>query len=101
MLFFFSYVFQPSLLRAVVGTAYRLSGGSTYDVQQIIPHESYNSETLEHDIAIIVTKSIIVFSDSVKAVSVASPNMILPDGYEAIVSGFGHTSVSLTFLHYL
>ncbi|KAF9414487.1 hypothetical protein HW555_007624 [Spodoptera exigua] len=87
-----TFVSQPSLLRVVVGTSSRLTGGKTYDVSVIYSHESFSATTLEHDIALLGTSKIMDFSQSVAPVSIASEHYVLPDGTGAVVSGFGTTS---------
>ncbi|XP_072939715.1 trypsin delta-like [Epargyreus clarus] len=87
-----TYISDPSILRVTVGTSYRLSGGKSYDLKRIVIHESYTSATLENDIALLVTRSDMSFSKSVKAINIASKNFNLPNGTEALVSGFGTVS---------
>ncbi|XP_013190337.1 trypsin-1 [Amyelois transitella] len=87
-----NYVSDPSLLRVVVGTSNRLSGGRSYDVSRVILHEDYSESTLENDIVLLVTATTIASSQSVSAVPFAPSNFDLPDGTEAIVSGFGATA---------
>ena len=77
-----------------MGSSYRLSGGKTYDVSRVFLHEAYDPDYLLNDIAILMTSSRINFSSSVKPITVAPPNIYLPSGTEALVSGFGLTEVS-------
>ncbi|XP_030041329.2 trypsin-1 [Manduca sexta] len=87
-----SYVSDPSSLRIIVGTSYRLSGGQSYAVSIVIPHESYSPSTLEHDIALLGVRKPITFNLNVNAVAIASSTHIVPVGTEALVSGYGITA---------
>ncbi|XP_012543999.2 trypsin delta [Bombyx mori] len=87
-----SYVLNPSVLKVVVGTSYRLSGGQSYAISRIIPHEQYLQSTLENDIAVVGTSKTMTFSASVNSVAIASSTLSLPIGSEALVSGYGTTS---------
>ncbi|XP_075972015.1 trypsin-4-like [Anticarsia gemmatalis] len=87
-----SYETSPSSLRVAVGTAYRLSGGKTYDVASVIVHEAYSTATLEHDIALLATAKLMSFGPTVHPISIADQFLALPTGTEALVSGFGTTS---------
>ncbi|XP_028168466.1 trypsin-3-like [Ostrinia furnacalis] len=84
-----NFVNQPSLIRVSVGTSRRLSGGTRYDVSKILSHTGYSVTTLEHDIAVIVTSTNIVFSSSVAPIDLVPSGLTFPDGYEALVTGFG------------
>lgn len=81
-------------IRAVVGTVSRTSGGTAYDISEVIIHEMYSSSTLANDIALLGTSKVISFSQNVAPINFAPRNFVVPDGTEAIVSGFGSTSVS-------
>lgn len=82
-------------MRVVVGSNYRLSGGKTHDVSRINIHEYYNINTLENDIALLVTLKDFSFSTKVSPIPYAPKNLKLPSDMEALVSGFGHTLVSI------
>lgn len=82
-------------MRAVVGTNYRLTGGKTYDISRVNVHESYNSNTLENDIALLVTLKDIIFGINVSPIPYASRNLKVPSDMEALVSGFGRILVSI------
>lgn len=92
---FFSHVTNPSTVRIVVGTKYRLTGGKSYDVSRVNIHESYNAITLENDIALLVTLKDISFGKNVSPIPYAPKNYKLPSDVEALVSGFGRTLVSI------
>lgn len=89
----FSYAVFPSYLRIVVGSSYRLSGGKTYDISSVRVHEFYNTESLENDIAMLVTIKEMSFSQSVNSVVFAPSSLHLPSGTQALVSGYGLTAV--------
>ncbi|XP_048007578.1 LOW QUALITY PROTEIN: trypsin alpha-3-like [Leguminivora glycinivorella] len=87
-----SYVTEPSTLDLVVGTASRLSGGSTYELSAVHVHEEYSPNTLENDIAVLVTSKRMSFGKNVQSVALAPSNYSLPAGSGALVSGYGTTS---------
>lgn len=88
------YTGDPSQLRVVVGTSYRLTGGQAYDVSRVIIHAAYSFTTFEHDIGLLGTARTMSFSSSVNSIAIASSTIELPAGTEALVSGYGTTSVS-------
>ncbi|XP_014370772.2 trypsin-1 [Papilio machaon] len=87
-----SYEFEPPLLRAVVGTSYRLIGGKTYELSKVIVHELYSITTLENDISLVITTKRMIFSASVQAAGIPNANFLLPVGSTALVSGYGNIS---------
>ncbi|CAK1598693.1 unnamed protein product [Parnassius mnemosyne] len=87
-----SYAADPPSLRAVVGTAFRLSGGKSYGLSKVVVHENYSSLSLENDISLLVTSKRMSFGQSVRAVNFASATHVLPVGTEAVVSGYGSVS---------
>lgn len=93
-LIFSSYELEPSSLRAVVGTSYRLSGGKTYELSKVIIHELYSTTTLENDISLVITTKRMTYSASVQAASIPNANFLLLVGSTALVSGYGNISVS-------
>lgn len=88
---------DPLQLRVAVGTSKRLSDGELYDVKTVYAHEKYSSLTLEHDIAMLVTSKKMKFDENVGAVFIPESNFSLPVGTPALVSGYGVTSVSISY----
>ncbi|KAF5286001.1 hypothetical protein FQR65_LT12998 [Abscondita terminalis] len=73
----------------VVGTNKLNSGGKLYGIINYIPHEYYNSQTVENDVAVIQTKQNITLSSTVKIIPLAGS---LPsNGVKCVVSGWGYT----------
>ncbi|XP_011558622.3 trypsin-1 [Plutella xylostella] len=85
-----AYKQNPDNLRVLVGTSYRSSGGSTYPVTKVEVHKDYSSTSLNNDIAVLQT-SFIVFSDKVLPIKIIPYGAFIPDGSQAIVSGYGVT----------
>lgn len=83
-------------MRVVVGTNYRLTGGKTHDVSRVNMHESYNANTLQNDIALLVTLKDISFGTNVSPIPYAPRNLVLPSDVDALVSGFGRTLVRIS-----
>jgi hypothetical protein len=82
-----------------VGSSTANSGGVVYLTDSIINHPNYNARTLDNDIAIIRTSSPIVFSDVIKAGSIARFNYSLGDNEVVWAAGWGATSVSIIVHH--
>lgn len=79
------------LLVIVVGTNSLRKGGHYYDVEQYKMHEQYRSSDSKHDIAVIQSKTLFIFSSSVQPIGLAS--VTVPDDSEAVISGWGYISV--------
>lgn len=73
----------------MVGTTSLTSGGTSYDISNIIDHEDYNPETIENDISIIKTASAIVGSNLVASIPIGSTN--IGAGVAVTLSGWGRT----------
>ncbi|KAI5644422.1 trypsin domain-containing protein [Phthorimaea operculella] len=86
------YVSEPSSLRVNVGSSFRSTGGTTYEISRVIVHEAYDQEFLVNDIGLLITRTRITFSASVQPISFATPAMKLPSGTPALISGYGMTS---------
>lgn len=91
-----SYETSPSLVRVAVGSSFRLSGGKTYNLSMVNMHESYDPGTLVNDIAMLVTNKEMTFGPTVMPVQFAPSNFYVQEATEAIVTGYGHTSVSIS-----
>lgn len=77
--------------RVVVGTHLRLSGGVMHEVQTLINHAQYNSNTLENDICLLRTSTPMTFNAQTAAIPITTAYVSSGAG---VVSGWGQTSVS-------
>ncbi|CAH4035482.1 unnamed protein product [Pieris brassicae] len=84
------YQNEPSKLLVAVGTSLR-SGGITYDVAAVYPHEGYSSVTVDNDIGLVAVTGTIKFGAKVMPANIAPSLLKIPVGTQAIVSGFGRT----------
>uniref|UniRef100_A0A6P4EE42 trypsin n=1 Tax=Drosophila rhopaloa TaxID=1041015 RepID=A0A6P4EE42_DRORH len=71
------------------GSSHWSKGGQVVKVQKAIPHEQYNSQTDENDIAVLILASPLKFNSEVQKIDLAdkSPKA----GTKSLVSGWGHT----------
>ncbi|GJQ74459.1 hypothetical protein Trydic_g21329 [Trypoxylus dichotomus] len=75
------------------GSSIRGSGGSVHSVSSIIAHSSYNSRTIDYDIAVIrVSSAFSLGSFGVSAISLPSSGSTPSAGATAVVSGWGTLS---------
>ncbi|XP_050562044.1 trypsin, alkaline C isoform X2 [Spodoptera frugiperda] len=78
--------------RVRLGTSFASSGGSEHTVSQLVLHQQYNPNTLDHDIAIVRLANPAVYSNSVQPASVAGSAYNLPDNTLVTTIGWGTTS---------
>ncbi|CAH0695441.1 unnamed protein product [Spodoptera exigua] len=78
--------------RIRLGSTWANSGGAVHNVAQNIVHGSYNSRTLDNDIAILRSASTFTFNNNVRAASVAGSNYFPADNSAAWAAGWGTTS---------
>lgn len=74
---------------AVVGTVYPSVNGAKYALDQITPHESFDSNTVFNDIALLRTAKTIIFNDLVQPIALPTKNT--PGNVQAYISGWGVT----------
>ncbi|CAH1286873.1 unnamed protein product [Chrysodeixis includens] len=84
----------PARWQTRVGSTNANSGGVVHATQQIINHPSYNSWTLDNDIAIIRISGTFSFNNNVRAASVAGSNYNLGDNQVVWATGWGRTAVN-------
>ncbi|XP_056416886.1 transmembrane protease serine 2 [Hyla sarda] len=85
-----NYVY-PSLWTAYAGSIQR-SGGQALLVERIISHPNYNSETKDHDIALMKLKTSLSFTGSnIKPVCLPNAGMPWTDTQSSWISGWGYT----------
>ncbi|XP_053687855.1 chymotrypsin-1-like [Sabethes cyaneus] len=93
---------QPYQLRVVVGSIDRTTGGTSYNLWQIIEHPDFNERSLDNDIALMQTGYPIVMTTQVKSVNMG--DSIVPAGKIAVVSGWGKLqsdATASTMLQYM
>lgn len=80
----------------MVGSNLLDSGGDSYKVKELIPHENYDPETISNDIALLKLTQAINVSDGVSKIELSTEDV--PSGVELTLSGWGMTEVIyLTF----
>ncbi|CAH2209547.1 jg8318 [Pararge aegeria aegeria] len=81
--------------RVRVGSPNASSGGRLHNVAQLVSHPQHNMNTHNNDVGIIrMATAIQLGSASVRAASIASANINIPDNSDVIAIGWGVTSVS-------
>ncbi|KAM3967798.1 trypsin CFT-1-like [Aphomia sociella] len=82
----------PGNWRVRVGSTNANSGGSVHNVNQIIIHPSYNTRTMDSDVAILRVASTFAFNNNVRAASIAGSNYNLGDNQVVWATGWGSIS---------
>lgn len=70
----------------------RLSGGTVIYISSILEHPSYNSETMNYDVALLRTRPNNLRGDFITPIKLPDTDEAIPQDTEAIVSGWGHMS---------
>ncbi|XP_035448285.2 trypsin, alkaline C-like [Spodoptera frugiperda] len=78
--------------RIRVGSTWANSGGVVHNVNQNIVHGSYNSNTMDNDIAILRSASTFTFNNNVRAASIAGANYNVADNQAVWAAGWGTTA---------
>jgi len=73
-----------------VGSTFSNSGGTIFSASRIIRHASYNSNTLDFDVALVQVSSTITFSSTAQPIALESNTV--PVGTNVVVTGWGATS---------
>ncbi|XP_022821650.1 trypsin CFT-1-like isoform X4 [Spodoptera litura] len=77
--------------RIRLGSSWANSGGNVYNCASNIVHGSYNSRTLDNDIAILRSSANFIMSNNVRAASVAGANYWPADNQAVWAAGWGDT----------
>ncbi|XP_059622759.1 chymotrypsin-2-like [Phlebotomus argentipes] len=72
---------------AVVGSHLISDTGSRYDLERIEIHPDYSSKAFQHDVGLMKTATLIVFTDLVQPIRIATTKVM--GDIEAIASGWG------------
>lgn len=84
--------FKPEQIEIVAGSLSLVEGGDRYDVEKIIPHESYNPMIIRDDIALVKLNQSITYNDNVQPVALC--DHYVDGGQQMLLTGWGLTSVS-------
>ncbi|KOB66887.1 Trypsin, partial [Operophtera brumata] len=81
------------LWRVRVGSTFANSGGVVHNLASVIIHPSYNSWTMDNDVAILRTATVIGYvNNAVQPASIAGANYNLGDNQVVWAAGWGTTS---------
>lgn len=86
----------PQNLIAVVGALHRVYGGVDVELDKITAHEKWDSIEIVNDISLLRTSKEMVFSKTIQAIALPTHNDA--GNTPVILSGWGRTSVSYTYI---
>ncbi|XP_020300249.1 trypsin-1-like [Pseudomyrmex gracilis] len=78
----------------VASTYYDKEGTMITGISSIIPHEWYDEDTYDYDVALIKLSAALKLSSKAKVVDLATPSTNIKTGSKAIVTGWGKTSLN-------
>ena len=77
-----------------VGSSNRTSGGSFIKVKQVYQHEKFNPFTDDFDFSLLQLAEPLTFGNTIQSIALASEDLIIEDGVEVRVSGWGNKKKS-------
>lgn len=83
--------------RVVVGGLLLNAGGISHQTSAIVNHPDYNGTSIENDVSVVQTVSVIVFTSAVQPIALGSD--LIGGGVAAQGSGWGRTAVSFLFYY--
>ncbi|KAJ8735782.1 hypothetical protein PYW07_007402 [Mythimna separata] len=81
-----------NVIRFRVGSTFANSGGVVHNIAFYINHPSYNSITINNDVAVMRSATTISHNNNVRPVSIAGANYHLADNQVVWTAGWGMTS---------
>lgn len=96
---FFQFQFQSLSFYGVVNKTDATDDGIRVEFRGVIPHPDFGVMGPKPDIALIITKDRLIFTDFVKPVKLPTQNHI-ESGTKAVISGWGISKVFVIFLHF-
>ncbi|EFN73594.1 Trypsin-4 [Camponotus floridanus] len=89
------YGMNLSLFKVRVASSYHDEGGILItNISSIIPHEWYDEDTYDYDVALIKLITPLSLGRNAKIIILATPPINIKTGSKAIVSGWGKTSTN-------
>lgn len=76
-------------MRARVGSANWVFGGSVYRLKRAITHENFSIPTVDYDFALLEIDGTIKFGNNIRPVALPSVSHDMKDGTDCFVSGWG------------
>lgn len=80
---------QEAQITVHFGSTDRTGGGSYRSVRRVVPHEFFNSTTLDNDIALLILQYPILYSESAQPVSLPEFDYDLRNNATLLISGWG------------
>jgi hypothetical protein len=74
-----------------VGATVSTRGGTTYRLQRIFRHQSFDPITFDFDVAVVQVNGKITLKNVAKRVELAAVDTVEKDGTACIVAGYGLT----------
>uniref|UniRef100_H2ZSM9 Peptidase S1 domain-containing protein n=1 Tax=Latimeria chalumnae TaxID=7897 RepID=H2ZSM9_LATCH len=84
---------DPSRWTARMGTI-RKTGGTVVNINRIIVHENYDTNTNDYDVAVLELSSPVAFDDNIQPVCLPSAEQTFDVGITCTISGWGRLSES-------
>lgn len=91
---------KPTEFFVYFGALDIINDGIDMNLEKIIIHPSFDMRKLTNDITILKTIETIIFSDFVKPISLPTQNVPAGGQMDVILSGWGRSTVSLSFLQF-
>lgn len=89
---------KPENVFIFYGILGRTEAGPSSVAEKVIYNSKYDSSMIQNDVALIKTKSKIVFSDLVQPIKLGTTEV--EEGVEVVASGWGQTSVRTSHTNY-
>ncbi|CAL1683639.1 unnamed protein product [Lasius platythorax] len=84
---------KPALFKVRVASSYHDEGGTLItNISLIIPHEWFDEDTYDYDVALIKLPTPLSLGRNAKIVTLATPSINIKTGSNAIVSGWGKST---------
>lgn len=73
-----------------VGSSWHANGGTIVKVKKIYRHGKYKASLIDYDFTLLELAEPLTFNDSIQAIELASKDIKIEDGTEALVTGWGN-----------
>lgn len=87
-------LYRPSIAskyQVRVGTSYRLTGGTLYDVEEVSQHPRYNPVIDDYDFGIMRLSEPLIYGKRVQPIRLPNSYNTVKDGALLMASGYGYT----------
>lgn len=94
------YVERPKKLTAVLGSPSYGPNEEVYvvHIEKVILHSEFNNKHLSNDLAILITKENMIFTEAIQPIALPSADLTDENGLKAVVSGWGLLKVRILII---